>query len=115
MVCARSASIKIRRRAFAKSCGSCADTRKALSLSIAISGTPPTFVATTGTPAAIASSKTFGDPQLTLEDLLLFIRNAPRSSNRVVANNDAIWSHSRARELFGKSVAHRDDSRRGGK
>src|SRR5881227_1676539 len=39
-------------------------TSSALSPSATISGTPPTAVAATGTPAAIASSKAYGEPSL---------------------------------------------------
>lgn len=53
--------------AFAIAAGSQGGTSSACSMSFAISGIPPTLVATTGTPAAMASNSTFGEPSLSDE------------------------------------------------
>ena len=45
-----------------KASGSCEGTRRVLSRPATISGMPPTAVATTGTPAAMASSNALGEP-----------------------------------------------------
>src|ERR1700733_13351907 len=66
-VLAKSELEKRRLIAEAIASGSDGSTNKAAFLSATISGMPPTEVATTGTPAAMPSNNTFGEPSLVEE------------------------------------------------